>query len=282
MKNTVTIAQIQTHVFSEVKDNLKQAAELVRVAAKKGADIVCLPEMFCCPYEAKNFPIYSEEEGGETDQFLAALAKECGIYLSAGSVPEKVMGEEGEKTYNTAYVYDREGNKIAKHRKVHLFDINVKGGQAFRESDTLTAGEQFTVFDTEFGTMGLAICFDIRFEETIRLMALKGAKVVLVPAAFNSTTGPKHWELSFRAHSMFNQLYMVGTSDALDEEASYHAWGHSILTDPWGMVVEQMGTEPGMMIHTIDLGLVDEVRDQLPILSARRTDLYLLEEIGSK
>ena len=170
---------------------------------------------------------------------------------------------------------------IAKHRKMHLFDIDVKGGQTFRESATLTAGDTVTVFDTEFGKMGLCICFDIRFPELGRLMALKGAKVIFVPAAFNETTGPAHWELNFRSRALDNQCWYVGTSSALDPYANYHAWGHSILVSPWGAVIEQLDETPGQMVNAIDLELADDIRAQLPLLSARRTDVYTLIENDS-
>ena len=278
MEDIIKIAQIQCPVTADKDANLRAAAAQIREMAKLDADLVCLPEMFCCPYETPNFPLYADEEGASTDSFLAGIARECGIYLSAGSVPEKEITEEGEKIYNTAYFYDRQGNKIGKHRKVHLFDIDVKGGQRFMESETLTAGDHFTVVDTEFGKIGLCICFDIRFVETIRIMAQQGARLVVVPAAFNSTTGPAHWELSFRAHSVFSQVFLTGTSPSFDESASYHAWGHSILTDPWGRVVEQMDEKTGWILNEVDLSVADEIRKQLPILSARRTDLYCLEE----
>ncbi|MCF0135776.1 MAG: carbon-nitrogen hydrolase family protein [Lachnospiraceae bacterium] len=277
------LCQLQTLVKEDPGLAQSYVGDLVRQAAADGADMVCLPEMFACPYESKNFPPRAEEKGGPTWQFLSSLAAECGIYLSAGSVPEKEVlqtesGQEKILIYNTAYVFDREGKQIAKHRKVHLFDIDVTGGQSFRESDTLTPGDHFTVFETEFGLMGLCICFDIRFVETLRLMALKGARMVLVPAAFNMTTGPAHWELNLRSQAMLNQLYIAATSDARDMTASYHAWGHSLLADPWGAVVSQLDEREGRLMTKVDLSRVEEIRRQLPILSARRTDLYELKE----
>ena len=124
---------------------------------------------------------------------------------------------------------------MSKHRKVHLFDIAVKDGQCYQESATLTAGDQITVFDTEFGKMGICICFDCRFPEIVRLMTLRGARTILVPAAFNMTTGPAHWELMFRGRAVDNQCYMIGTSDARDEQAGYISWGHSLVCHPGGM-----------------------------------------------
>lgn len=274
--NRVRIAQMQMPVFDNKVKTEKYINEAVKKAADQKADIICLPEMFCCPYQVENFPLYAEGEGERMWKACSALAKQYGIYLSAGTMPEK--SEDG-KIYNTAYVFDREGKQIAKHRKAHLFDIDVKGGQYFKESDTLSAGNKATVFDTEFGTFGICICYDFRFPELSRLMALKGAKLIFVPAAFNMTTGPAHWELMFRSQSVNNQVFAVGTAPSRMAGASYQSWGHSIVTDPWGAVVSQMDEKEGMNITEIDLERADEVREQLPLLKQRRTDIYTLKEI---
>lgn len=183
----IRTAILQTPVSPEKGKNLDRVSEVMERDILRDVDLVTLPEMFACPYDTSAFPKYAEPEGGPTWQFLSKLAAEKKIYLSAGSIPE--VDDEG-KVYNTAYVFDREGQQIAKHRKVHLFDIDIEGGQAFRESATLSAGNKATVFDTEFCKMGLCICYDIRFPELARLMADQGAKVILCPGAFNLTTGP--------------------------------------------------------------------------------------------
>lgn len=265
------IAQIQTIVSDNKENNLARLDTMLEQIKGEKPDLVTAGEMFTCPYEAANFPVYAEKQGGESWQRMKDLAKKYRIYLSAGSVAE---ADDKGCVYNTAYVFDRDGNQIAKHRKMHLFDINVEGGQSFKESDTLTAGNQCTVFDTEFGKMGICICFDCRFPELSRLMVLKGAKVILVPAAFNMTTGPAHWELMFRQRAVDNQCYMVGTSVARDTGAGYQAWGHSLLVSPWGNVIGEMDEKPGCMIHEVDLDYVEKVRRELPLLSARRTDVY--------
>lgn len=265
------IAQFQTHVYKEKDNNLRQLEEYMNRIDGEKVDLVTVGEMFACPYETQNFPVYAEPEGGDTWKACSKMAREHHVYLSAGTVPEV---DEAGHVYNTAYVFDREGKQIAKHRKVHLFDIDVKGGQKFRESDTLTAGDQCTVFDTEFGKIGLCICFDLRFPELSRMMVDRGAKVLLVPAAFNMTTGPMHWELLFRCRAVDNQCYMIGTSGARDESAGYIAWGHSLTVSPWGEIIREMDEKEGYMVHEIDLGEVDRVRAELPLLTARRMDLY--------
>lgn len=274
-RTKLRLTQLQLHVYEDKEENLRRLAAALDEAAADRPDMAALGEMFCCPYETARFPQYAEPEGGPTWQTLSRLAAAHRIYLSAGSVPER----DGDgRVYNTAYVFDRQGRQIAKHRKMHLFDIDVKGGQRFRESETLSAGDAVTVFETEFGKMGLCVCFDIRFPELARLMALAGARLVLVPAAFNGTTGPAHWELTFRARALDDQCFYAGTSVALDETASYKSWGHSILTSPWGDVLGQLDAGPGRMTREIDLGYADEIRAQLPLLSARRTDVYTVAE----
>jgi len=268
----VKIAQIQMKVTADKEENLRHAAELIRSAG--AVDMAVLPEMFCCPYDNACFREYGEAEGGAAYQMLSALAREKSIYLVGGSLPELC----GDKVYNTCYVFDPQGNCIARHRKTHLFDIDVEGGQCFRESDTLSAGRDVTLFDTPWGKMGVCICFDLRFEELSRLMALQGAKVIIVPAAFNMTTGPAHWELLFRQRAVDNQLFTVGTSPARDENASYIAWGHSIVCDPWGTVLSQADAGEAVLVTELNMQRVDAVRRQLPILSARREDLYEIQQ----
>lgn len=196
------------------------------------------------------------------------------MIVVGGSIPELAGGA----VYNTSYVYNRDGTLLARHRKIHLFNINVSGGQRFRESDVFTPGSQITTFQTEFGVMGLCICFDMRFEELARCMALRGAKVLFVPAAFNMTTGPAHWELMFRQRAVDNQCFTVGVSSARNERASYVAYGNSIAADPWGTVLARAGGEETTLYADLDFARLDAVREQLPILSARRTDLYEVRE----
>lgn len=272
MKHTLTVAQVQMRVTRDKAENIAAACRLIRRAAEQGAEFVMLPEMFCCPYENGAFRPYGEEQDGPAQRALSALAAELGIWIVGGSIPEL----EGNRVYNTSFVYDSAGRQVARHRKMHLFDISVEGGQTFRESDTLSPGGEITVFDTPWGKMGLCICFDLRFEELARLMALRGARVIFVPAAFNMTTGPAHWELLFRQRAVDNQLFTVGTSPARSESEIYVAWGHSIVCDPWGSVLHQCGAEEEISITSLDLHRVESVRRQLPILRARREDIYFM------
>lgn len=259
------ILQLQ-HAPKKTKDEtVENIRKILDCRKDDDTDFITLPEMFACPYQIEKFPEYAEEECGTLWSACSKMAKECNSYLSAGTIPE--LAEDG-KIYNTAYVFDRNGRQIAKHRKVHLFDIAIKNGQFFRESDVLSAGERTTIFDTEWGTMGIAICYDIRFPEMFREMALAGAKVVFVPASFNMTTGPVHWELMFRSQAVFSQVFMVGTAAPLDSEVPYRSYGHTIITDPWGTVMNQMDQEAGEMVTDIDLSRVEKIRNQLPLLKS--------------
>ena len=260
------IALLQTAVCADEPTNMATAAQAVRWAAANGADAAVLPEMFCCPYETTAFPAYAEPEGGPRWQALSALARECRLYLIAGSMPEL----DGGRIYNTSFVFAPDGTQIARHRKVHLFGIAVDGGQHFRESATLSPGRGVTVFDTPFGRCGLMICYDIRFPEYALQIAQAGADVIFVPASFNQTTGPAHWELLFRARAMDNQVCIVGVASALDPHASYHSYGHSIAVSPWGAVLTQMDTAPACRIVDLDLSEPSRLRRQMPFAEHRR------------
>ena len=265
----VRIALIQMQVCRDVETNLNTAEQMIRTAAKQ-ADIVVLPEMFCCLYTNSAFRAAKEPKGGRIWSALQKAAAENHIWLIGGSMPE----EEDGRIYNTCFIFDREGRQIARHRKVHLFDIAIEGGQHFRESDTFTPGNSYTVFDTEFGKMGVEICFDIRFQELARITALAGAQVIFIPAAFNMTTGPAHWELHFRGRAVDNQVYMCGCAPARDENGPYVSYANSIIVSPWGEVTGRLDESAGILYQELDLAMVDRIRAQLPIMQNRRTDLY--------
>lgn len=271
----IKVGMIQMKVYEDKKKNLLIAGEYIKRISGK-VHMAVLPEMFNCPYKTENFPIYAEERGEMTYNYLSNIAKENQIYLVAGSIPEK----EGDKVYNTSFVFDREGKEIGFHRKVHLFDIDVEGGQYFKESDSLSAGNNIDVFDTEFGKFGLAICYDFRFPEVGRILVEKGAKAIIVPAAFNMTTGPAHWEIMFRSRALDNQVYAIGVAPARDENSCYISYGNSIAVSPWGSVIERMDENEGYRIVELDFEYVEKVRNELPLLKHRRKDIYSLDYTG--
>ncbi len=255
--------------------NVETAAQRVAQCAAQGAQLAVLPEIFNAPYSNEYFRAYAEPAGGPTWQALRRMAAENNLWLVGGSIPEI---DGAGKVYNTSFVFDAEGNQVACHRKMHLFDIDVEGGQRFKESDTFTPGHQVTVFETPWGKVGLCICFDFRFPELARLMVLQGAQVLVVPAAFNMTTGPAHWELMFRQRAVDGQCYTVGVAPARDEEGCYISYGNSIVASPWGDVLWRADEKDALQVVELDMGRVEAVRRQLPLLSARRTDVYTIRE----
>ncbi len=269
------MAVCQLQVSNDKGENIRRAKEMLHQAAEAGSQVAVLPEMFNCPYDNSFFPAFAEEyPKGETLVMLAEAARETGLHIVGGSIPER----EGERLYNTSFAFSPEG-LLARHRKVHLFDVELASGLSFRESDTLGAGQDITVFDTPMGKFGVAICYDIRFPELSRLMTLQGAEVIVIPAAFNMTTGPAHWEMLLRMRAVDNQVFVVGASPARDARASYVAYGHSMVVEPWGGVIARADEREQIIYAEIDLDRVAEVRRQLPLLKHRRRDLYSLVEV---
>lgn len=271
MNKLLKIGLCQIPVTSDKSTNLQVAANSVRQAALEGSKIIALPEMFNCPYGNSYFAKYAEEySNGPSILMLQELARELSIYLVGGSIPEK----EGTQMYNSSFVFGPDGKLLAHHRKVHLFDVDVPGGISFKESETLSPGNKISTFDTPFCRVGVAICYDIRFPEFIRVMALQGIHLLILPAAFNLTTGPAHWELTMRARALDNQIYVAAVSPARDPNADYIAYGHSIVTGPWGDVIIQGNEKPCVITAEIDLIKLEQIRLQLPLLKHRRKELY--------
>ena len=281
------IAMLQMRVGPAKEENLATAAAQIAEAAANGATVVVLPEMFNCPYSNASFPVYAEpvpevgEDAGAGDAaaspsvaMLAKAAREGGVTLICGSIPETQHG----KLFNTSLVLTPEGKVSAKFRKVHLFDIDIPGKITFRESDTLTGGGAESapcVFEAAGVVWGLAICYDLRFAELAALAQQKGARVMVYPGAFNTTTGPLHWELLQKGRALDNQMFVVSCSPARSlSPEGYQAWGHSTAIDAWGQLVATTGHEPAIVYADLDFERQDEVRANVPILKQKRHDLY--------
>ncbi|XP_056315077.1 omega-amidase NIT2 [Danio aesculapii] len=269
------LAVVQLHVSKIKADNLGRAQTLVKEAAGQDAKVVVLPECFNSPYGTGFFKEYAEKIPGESTQVLSETAKECGIYLVGGSIPE----EDGGKLYNTCSVFGPDGKLLVKHRKIHLFDIDVPGKIRFQESETLSPGKSLSMFETPFCKVGVGICYDIRFAELAQIYAKKGCQLLVYPGAFNMTTGPAHWELLQRGRAVDNQVYVATASPARDETASYVAWGHSSVINPWGEVISKAGSEESVVYADIDLQYLADVRQQIPITKQRRNDLYSVNSV---
>ncbi|BFZ65143.1 Omega-amidase nit3 [Saitoella coloradoensis] len=291
--STVRLALIQLSTTPDKPTNLARARKHVLEAASNGARIVVLPECFNSPYGTQHFQKYAEphEEAAESYKALSEMAKDGGVYLVGGSIPEK----EGDKLFNTSYSFSPSGTLLAKHRKLHLFDIDVPGKIRFQESEVLTGGDKFTSFaTTEFGTIGVGICYDIRFPEMAMHAARNGDGVFLMvyPGAFNLTTGPLHWELLARARAVDNQIYTAVCSPARAPDGSdpdaYRAWGYSTIVDPNGEILAKAGLgddgewkkgcEECIVYADLVPERMQEVRMGIPVTRQRRFDVY--ENVG--
>ena len=274
MDSLYKIALCQMLVTDDKGQNLQNMADHVEEAARNGARIVCLPEIWNSPYDMQRLADYAEPADGPSAALMGELARKYEIHLVGGSIPEAALaaaaatadgGGDATRMYNTSLVFGPSGDVVAKHRKAHLFDVNIEKGIRFNESDFFMAGEGVTVFETEFGTMGLAICFDLRFPEMFREMAGAGAHIVFLPASFNMTTGPAHWDTLLKSRALDNQVYVAACSTARNLGASYIAWGHSCVATPWGEYCACADARETIIYATIDVGYLNKIRRELPV-----------------
>ncbi|KAL3744545.1 hypothetical protein ACJRO7_013763 [Eucalyptus globulus] len=272
------IGLCQLSVTADKERNIAHAREKIHEAVDKGAQLVVLPEIWNSPYSNDSFPVYAEDiDGGSSPStaMVSEAAKALKVTIVGGSIPERC----GDRLYNTCCVFGSDGVLKAKHRKIHLFDIDIPGKITFMESKTLTAGESPTIVDTDVGRIGIGICYDIRFQELAMIYAARGAHLLCYPGAFNMTTGPLHWELLQRARAVDNQLYVATCSPARDAGAGYVAWGHSTLIGPFGQVLATTEHEEAIIIADIDYSEMEMRRTNLPLEKQRRGDLYQLVDV---
>ncbi|XP_073278914.1 omega-amidase, chloroplastic-like [Primulina huaijiensis] len=274
------IALCQLLVTADKERNIVHARQVIEEAARKGAQLVLLPEIWNSPYSNDCFPVYAEDidAGGDASPstaMLSELSQTLQITIVGGSIPER----SGDRLYNTCCVFGTDGKLKGKHRKIHLFDIDIPGQITFKESKTLTAGETPTIVDTDVGRIGIGICYDIRFQELAAIYAARGAHLLCYPGAFNMTTGPLHWELLQRARAADCQLYVATCSPARDTGSNYVAWGHSTLVGPFGEVLATTEHDEAILISEIDYSVTEQRRRYLPFQKQRRGDLYQLVDV---
>jgi len=283
-KKKLRLGLCQISVGKDKAANLVLARSAIDYAVRGGADLVALPECFQCPYDTSSFPKYAEVIPSSVSELnvdlspsttmLIEAAVHHRVYIIGGSIPE--IASDGS-IYNTSVIISPHGKIVGKHRKVHLFDIDVPGRITFKESDILTAGNSLTTFEMPQGKVGVGICYDIRFPEQSMIMREEGCKLLVFPGAFNMTTGPAHWELLQRARAVDNQVYVATVSPARNLDASYHAWGHSTVISPWGDVIATTGHNSDIILCDIDFANVEEVRENIPVGKQKRKDLYKLD-----
>jgi deaminated glutathione amidase len=269
----LAVVAVQMNSRDDRSDNMATALALIDQAAASGARLVVLPEVW--PYigpEAGNRDAAESIPGPITD-LLAERARRHGIYLHAGSIYEQRQGEP--KLFNTAVVFDPSGDMIAKYSKIHMFDVTLDGVADYRESATNAPGDEIVTFDLDGMTVGLAICYDLRFPELFRILALRGAETIVLPAAFTMTTGKDHWEVLIRARAIENQVYMIAAAQVGPDSSGRWCYGRSMVVDPWGNVVALAPDVETALHATVDRSIVRKVRRQIPSLSNRMPDRYI-------
>ena len=274
------IALCQMKVRPEKKLNIQRARELITSAVQlHKAQVVVLPEMFNTPLGLQYVDQYAEtESSSETLEFLSQISKEQNIYLIGGSIVEK----ENDKFYNTCYCFNRQGEIKAKHRKIHLFDVDIPGKITYKESNKYASGNQFTVFETEFCKFGIGICYDIRFPEYAQILKQEhGVNFIVYPAAFNTITGPMHWELLSRSRALDNNVFLAMCSPSRNYETpdSYQCYGYSTVITPFGFIIGNTTYEEDIVVSNIDLSLIDTISEQIPTFKQKRKDLYMVKKV---
>ncbi|MCJ1383622.1 hypothetical protein MMC17_006736 [Xylographa soralifera] len=281
LKKPLKLALVQLAAGADKATNLSRTRTQVLEASRAGASLIVLPECFNSPYGCQYFPSYAEtllpspptQAQSPTFHTLSALAAETHAYILGGSIPE--FAPQSQKYYNTSLLFSPEGTLLATHRKLHLFDIDIPGKITFRESDVLSPGNKLTLVDIPpYGKIAMAICYDVRFPELATIAARKGCFLLLYPGAFNLTTGALHWALQARARAMDNQVYVALCSPARDMQASYNAWGHSMVVDPNAAVMVEAGEGEEIVYADLEEGKIEETRKGIPLYTQRRFDVY--------
>jgi deaminated glutathione amidase len=272
MADRLRVACVQLNASASKADNLERMEALVARAAATGADVLVLPEKWNGIGPADFLREVAEPlEGGETVEAMAGWARTHGITLVGGSIAERREGRE--KLSNTCVVFDPEGEIAAVYRKIHMFDVEV-GGHVYRESESEEPGEGPATCEAEGWTLGLSLCYDVRFPELYRILALEGAELVTIPAAFTLYTGKDHWELLVRARAVENQCYVAAANQWGTYADGKAAYGRSMIVDPWGVVLAQAADEDTVITAEIARGHLEEVRRSLPSLANRQPTAY--------
>ncbi len=259
-----SVAAVQMVASGDKAANLAEAEKWIGESAAQGARVVALPEVFVWRGAKKDEHQAAEPIPGPTSQRLATLARELSIHILGGSILEQIPGSD--KAYNTSLLFGPQGSVLAKYRKIHLFDVDLREGVSTRESDTRARGDAVVVAETQLCPMGLSICYDLRFPELYRKMMAKGAQLVFVPSAFTAYTGKAHWKPLLLARAIENQFYIVAPAQFGKHPNSFETHGHSMIIDPWGKILAEIPDGPGIVVAEIDLDYLLTTRTELPCL----------------
>jgi len=279
---SLRVACVQMNTRGDVAANVRAATALVEEAAAAGARLVALPETWAYKGGREGIRASAEAADGPSNAVLAQLAARLGIFVLAGSIYEP--SREPGRVYNTSALFGPGGGLLAVYRKIHLFDLTA-GTTVYRESDYVTPGTELVTAEIDCGsaepavpaapvTLGLTICYDLRFPELYRSLALRGAQILCVPAAFTAYTGAAHWEVLLRARAIENGCFVIAPGQVAEHLPGRECFGHSMIVDPWGAVLAEVQDGVGFCIADLDLGRIAEVRGQVPSLRDRRPDAY--------
>jgi deaminated glutathione amidase len=266
---TYLAAAIQMNAGPDKLANLERAERLVRVGAARGANLVALPEVFNWRGKRNEQAAAAETLDGQSLTLMSRLARELQIHIVAGSITEQAAAGES-RCYNSSALIGPDGGRIAVYRKIHLFDVDLPGRVTVRESDAKLAGAETVTAATPLGTIGLSICYDLRFPELYRRLTFAGAQIIAIPSAFTFPTGEAHWEPLIRARAIENQAYVIAPAQFGPNIYGYSDYGNSMIVDPWGRVIARAADQEGVVVAPIDLEYQDRVRRELPALKHAR------------
>jgi predicted amidohydrolase len=265
----VKVACVQLRCGDDVLENVRVTSDLIRAARKGGAQFIATPEntgLMAADGGAKLEKTVAEQDDQALPQFRA-LAEELGVWLLIGSLAIKVS--EG-KTANRSYLIGPNGRVWARYDKIHLFDVNLPSGETYRESNTVAPGSEAVVAKLPWSNIGLSVCYDLRFPQLYRSLAKSGAEILTVPSAFTETTGKAHWHVLLRARAIENGCFIVAPAQGGTHANGRNTYGHSLIVGPWGDILAEAGTEPGVISAEIDLEEIAAVRGRLPSLQHDR------------
>jgi len=266
------VAAVQLNSTADRAANLAAADRLTRAAATDGARLIVLPEKWTAMGSDADLREAAETLEGPAIEWARATARELAVDLVAGSIVERVAGQE--KLANTSVHVDPRGEVRAVYRKVHMFDVDI-GGHSYRESDVEEPGQEIVLSETVDGVgLGLSICYDLRFPELYRILAVRGARVIALPSAFTLPTTRDHWEVLVRARAIENQAFLVAANQIGAHPGGHRSGGRSMIVDPWGLVLAQAPDREGHIVAELDLERQREIREQLPALANRRPAVY--------
>ena len=268
----IVSAAIQMSSTPDKEENKRTAEALIRESVSAGAELVALPELWSCHGLEEVYRENAEPVPGPTTEFLGDLARDLGIYLLGGSILEGEPG--GGKLSNTSTLFAPSGEMVAVYRKIHLFDVKVSEDKEYLESATIAPGDEVVTAKAGTATLGLSVCYDVRFPELYRLLALAGAEVLAVPAAFTLQTGKDHWEVLLRARAIENQAFVLAPAQWGRKADGRRTYGRSMIVDPWGTVIATCPDRDGFALATLDLDYLDRFRAEFPALANRRPETY--------